>query len=129
MRRPSAYRLFITRNSEYHVRGSVCCAVRDRRTGAWMQSHAAVGRPLADAFADASGRVRSASIPMIGEPLVFVLSSGPVRTSAVLSVEEREGFMLAPANDAEHLAPAIPRRRRTGAPVKVQPRPPRSRSA
>lgn len=111
MRRPSAYRLFITRNSEYHVRGSICCAVRDRRTGSWLTEHLTLGRPLRDAFTDESGRVRIASIPMVGEPLVFVVEGRPLRTSSVLSVEEREGLQLDARGAHERLAPAIPRRR------------------
>ena len=39
MRRLSAYRVFLTRKSEYHVRGHMCFGVRDRRTGQWQNEH------------------------------------------------------------------------------------------
>ena len=53
MRRPSSYRVFLTRRSEYHVRGHVCFGVKDRRTG-WSEGD--VNRVLAgriDAFLEA----------------------------------------------------------------------------
>jgi len=90
MRRSSAYRLFLTKNSEYHVRGNVCHGVRDRRTGEWFEAHAALGRPLAGAYSDRSGNVRGAPIPMVGEPLIFFVDGNPVETSTVLTIEERE---------------------------------------
>ncbi len=37
--------IFITRNTEYHVSGGVCIAVRDRRTGNWVDTHRSLGRP------------------------------------------------------------------------------------
>ena len=55
MRRPSAYRVFLTRSSEYHVRGRVCLGVKDRRTGAWTLGHPAL-------------RGRIASVGPKGEP-------------------------------------------------------------
>jgi hypothetical protein len=30
------HRIFVTRNSEYHVRRNVCVGVRDRRSGEWL---------------------------------------------------------------------------------------------
>jgi hypothetical protein len=39
--------VFITDSSEYEVRDGVCCAVRDRVTGAWRPNHRAIGMQLA----------------------------------------------------------------------------------
>jgi hypothetical protein len=39
--------IFITRNSEYHCRDGVCLAVRDGKTGTFVQGHPAVGLKLA----------------------------------------------------------------------------------
>jgi hypothetical protein len=92
MRRLSAYRVFLTRNSEYHVRGHVCFGVRDRRSGDWQQAHWALGQRLASAFPDGQGKMCSISSPSIGEPLWFATGERPHCTSPLLAVEEREGF-------------------------------------
>lgn len=97
MRRFSAYRVFLTRKSEYHVRGHSCFGIRDRRSGAWLQSHWALGQRLATAFPDAHGTLCRFGLPAIGEPLCFVLEGRPYYTSAVLAVEEREQFDLSGA--------------------------------
>lgn len=36
------HRMFITQNTEYHLRKDVCVGVRDRRTGRWYRHHAAL---------------------------------------------------------------------------------------
>ena len=92
MRRSSAYRVYLTRNSEYHIRDYVCVGVRDRRSGCWREDHPTLRRPLAGTFADTTGRMRSLSPPSIGESLQFEVNGTPLFTSAVLSIEEREGF-------------------------------------
>ncbi|MDD9942191.1 MAG: hypothetical protein OXU20_14190 [Myxococcales bacterium] len=90
MRRLSAYRVFLTKNSEYHVRGGTCVCVRDRRTGRWLAQHATLGRPLADYYIDGAGELRSGHVPMIGDPLTFAVDDQSVVTSAILSIEVRE---------------------------------------
>ncbi len=40
------HRMYVTRNTEYHLRRGVCVAVRDRRTESWLEGHLAVGRAL-----------------------------------------------------------------------------------
>ena len=94
MRRLSAYRVFLTERNEYHVRDYVCCAVRNRRSGCYMEDHWAIDRPLADAFADAQGHMCSLSLPLIGEPLAFRVDGELFETTPVLAVEEREAFQL-----------------------------------
>lgn len=41
------HQMFVTRNTEYHVRDGICVAVRDRRTGRFIPGHIAVSMPLA----------------------------------------------------------------------------------
>jgi hypothetical protein len=105
MRRSSSYRVFLTRRSEYHVRGHACFGVRDRRSGEWLESHWALGLPLAQAFPDARGRMCSIRVPVIGEPLCFAAASGLHATSPVLSVEERQHLDL--AGGLSRLHPAL----------------------
>jgi len=90
MRRLSAYRVFLTRNSEYHVRGHVCFGVRDRRNGEWPSRHWALGQHLASAFPDHTGKMCSLGSPVVGEPLWFAAEAGPHCTSVLLAIEERE---------------------------------------
>jgi hypothetical protein len=68
------HRVFVTRNSEYHCRDSVCVAVRDRRTGAFVHSHSAIGRTLRGSVLLTEEGVESSSPPSHprpGEQLYF----------------------------------------------------------
>ena len=38
------HRVYLTRNTEYHLRDGFCVAVRDRRTGDFLQGHLALQR-------------------------------------------------------------------------------------
>lgn len=57
--------VYVTRNTEYHMRDGVCVAVRDRRTGRFVPAHIAVSLKL-------EGGVRlfpnGAVIPRIDKP-------------------------------------------------------------
>ncbi|HWL87540.1 MAG TPA: hypothetical protein VNO21_17170 [Polyangiaceae bacterium] len=59
------HRVYVTRNTEYHFRDGFCIAVRDRRTGDFMQGHLALRRRI-------SGGLRffhnGAIVPNPGEP-------------------------------------------------------------
>src|SRR5215813_7856039 len=94
MRRLSSYRVFLTRRTEYHVRGHICMGVRDRRSGQFLHTHWALGLRLAGAFPDAHGKMCSISSPAIGEPLWFAMAGGLHHTSPVLAVEERQHIDL-----------------------------------
>ena len=96
MRRLSAYRVFLTQHSEYHIRGHVCFGVRSRRTGYWIAHHWALSRALASSYADDHGRLRGLHLPAIGEPLSFVVEGELLETTPVLGVESREHIELAP---------------------------------
>ena len=67
------HRVFITHNTEYHLRRDRCVAVRDRRSGHWYSQHAALHRRVAGALAFMGGgslRVRE-EFPKVGECLCF----------------------------------------------------------
>lgn len=90
MRRFSAYRVFLTQKSEYHIRGHACFGVRDRRTGEWMSEHWALGHQLATAFANAHGHAITTRLPAITESLSFMIDGALHYTSPILAIEERE---------------------------------------
>ncbi|MCX4242779.1 hypothetical protein [Paraliomyxa miuraensis] len=74
------HRMFVTNNTEYHLRLDECVGVRDRETGAWHRHHAAL-------------RLRAIQIPpmghdhcWIGKRLQFWGAGQDVVTSPVVEV-------------------------------------------
>jgi hypothetical protein len=86
----NAYRIFLTRNSEYHVDSHVCVGVRDRRTGNWVADHPALRRELLGAVAANGGSLQGVYTPCLGERLEFEIDGALLRTSAVLDIEDRD---------------------------------------
>lgn len=82
------YQVFLTRNSEYHLQSHVCVGVRDRRTGAWVETHPALHRALKSAVRT-EGQLAILQRPQLGESLEFDLDGAPLRTSPVLNIERR----------------------------------------
>jgi len=83
------HQLFVTRNSEYHLRDGVCIAVRDRRSGGWLQSHDALRRCVRGAVrvrAD-GGVTSSVDAPQVGDGLFFEIEGRKLVTSALCSIE------------------------------------------
>jgi hypothetical protein len=81
------HKIFVTRNTEYHLRRDVCVGVRDRRTGAWVPGHDALHRTVAGSltFLPNGGYSGDAAFPGVGEALCFQ-GTGLV-TGAVVAVE------------------------------------------
>jgi hypothetical protein len=100
--------VYVTRNTEYHTLDSVCVAIRDRRTGHWIERHSALKRRI-------EGGVRMYSNgcvlptmdpPAIGDPMYFTLGSGDedmqLVTSRVLEINrpDRADLKRYPARSA-----------------------------
>ncbi len=83
------HRMYVTRNTEYHFRGEVCVAVRDRKTGRWLDSHLAVNRRLTGGvkFHTNGAAVPSCAPPRPGEALYFGDEGRELITSLLSSVE------------------------------------------
>jgi hypothetical protein len=83
------HRVFVTRNSEYHLKLNTCVAIRDRKTGLWQQRHVALFRDVAGSIAySPNGKVRVASgLPRVGESMFFDAHDCELITSAIVSVE------------------------------------------
>lgn len=81
--------MYVTRNTEYHFRGDRCVAVRDRRTGRWLESHLAMDRRLAGGvrFFDNGTAVPSGESPKVGEALYFGDEGRELITSILASIE------------------------------------------
>jgi hypothetical protein len=80
--------LYVTRNTEYHLRDGVCVAVRDRDSGSWLPGHLALSRRLSGAVrATASGTwLPTLEAPAPGEALYFGEGGRELITSALASV-------------------------------------------
>ena len=83
------HRMYVTRNTEYHLRGEICVAVRDRRTGRWLPSHLAIHRRLAGGvhiYANGAA-VPSCDDPRVGDALYFDGDERELVTSLLSSIE------------------------------------------
>lgn len=81
--------VYVTRNTEYHVRRDVCVAVRDRRTGQWLRGHQAVSSRVRGAlrFSMRGGIDPNPGKPREGECLYFSELGRDLVTSAIESVQ------------------------------------------
>src|SRR5712671_713724 len=83
------HKVFVTRNTEYHVRNDTCVGVRDRHSGSWKSTHFAVNLPVAGAirFYEGGALSATAGLPQVGESMYFETTARDLVTSAVVSVE------------------------------------------
>ncbi|MCA9618326.1 MAG: hypothetical protein KC731_04875 [Myxococcales bacterium] len=64
--------VYVTRNTEYHCFDDVCVAVRDRRSGSFVDSHSALARRLEGGVRlIAGGAVPTLRGPEVGSPMYF----------------------------------------------------------
>jgi hypothetical protein len=82
-------KMFVTRNTEYFLVADVCVAVRDRRTGAWLEGHLAVGRALSGGVKVLRNgeAIPVEEAPQVGEALYFSEGGRELITSVLCSVE------------------------------------------
>ena len=83
------HRVFVTRNTEYHVRRDTCVAVRDRRSGEWLRAHMALDHRVRGSlrFRGTGGVTPNEGLPRVGDSLFFYASGRDLVTSAIVSVE------------------------------------------
>jgi hypothetical protein len=83
------HKVFVTRNTEYHVRRDLCVAVKDRRSGEWLGAHLALRNRVHGGirFNRKGGVHPNPGTPRIGESLFFHAAGRDLVTSPVLSVE------------------------------------------
>ncbi|MCB9593418.1 MAG: hypothetical protein H6719_11860 [Sandaracinaceae bacterium] len=83
------HKVFVTRNTEYHVRRDTCVAVKDRRSGEWLRSHLALKNKVHGGirFSRNGGIVPNTGAPRVGESLFFHAAGRDLVTSPILSVE------------------------------------------
>jgi hypothetical protein len=90
-------KVFVTRNTEYHMKGATCVGVRDRETGEWLRTHFAVERPVVGAikFFDSGAMSASSGLPRVGESMYFEDLGRDLVTSCVVSVERPRPEVIA----------------------------------
>jgi hypothetical protein len=83
------HRMYVTRNTEYHCRAGRCIAVRDRRTGRWLDSHLAIQRKIAGGvrFFQNGAAIPLSETPAVGEALYFDEGGQELITSVLASIE------------------------------------------
>lgn len=83
------HKVFVTRNTEYHVRRDRCVAVRDRRSGGWVEGHLAIKGKVAGGlrFHDHGGVTPNDGLPTVGESLFFCSEGRDLVTSPVVEVQ------------------------------------------
>lgn len=78
------HRLYLTRNTEYHLRGEEVVGVRDRKSGQWLNKHKALRARLMGCW-DRVNKIFPS--PMRGGRLHLVSSSTEILTSPLMSVQ------------------------------------------
>lgn len=83
------HKVFVTRNTEYHVRRGVCVGVKDRESGHWLNAHMALFNRVAGGlrFESEGGILPNPGTPAVGESLLFETDGRDIITSTVVSVE------------------------------------------
>src|SRR5690242_14546948 len=89
------HKVYVTRNTEYHVRRDVCVAVRDRRSGEWLEEHAALCCKLGGSVrADERGLTPRSGPPSVGDVILFRANGHHVVTSLVEAIERPEKHIV-----------------------------------
>jgi hypothetical protein len=111
------HRVFVTRNTEYHFRDGFCIAVRDRRTGDFLEGHLALHRRVDGGlrFFSNGGIAPNNGVPRPGESLYF---SGECREPHGEASRPRDRELVtspleAVERPARDLVDAYPRRRKS----------------
>lgn len=91
------HRVYVTRNTEYHFRDGFCVAVRDRRSGDFLQGHLAVRRRLHGGlkFFGNGAIAPNAGEPQPGEALYFAADGRDLVTSPVERVDRPAKALVA----------------------------------
>lgn len=85
------HKVYVTRNTEYHVRRNLCVAVRDRRTGQFLKGHLALKTRVSGGLRfTPHGVTANDGFPSIGESLFFCAGGRDLVTSPVESIARPE---------------------------------------
>jgi hypothetical protein len=90
------HKVFVTRNSEYHVRERVCVGVKDRASREWLRRHFALERVVIGSirFFESGAMKATPGLPGIGESMYFEDLGRDLVTSSVVAVERPESEIV-----------------------------------
>lgn len=91
------HRVLVTKNTEYHLRGDLCVAVKDRNSAVWLEGHLAVGHELKGGVrVSAQGSAGpGGDQPALGDALYFSDGRRQLVTSVLCAVERPDPESLA----------------------------------
>ena len=97
------HRVYITRNTEYHFKDGFCVAVRDRRSGEFLQGHLALRRRVQGGlrFFGSGAIVPNPGDPGVGEALYFAADGRDLVTSPLEKIDR-------PGKDTVEAYPSMP---------------------
>ncbi len=78
--------LYVTQNTEYHLRDDQCVGVRDLWTGRWKQEHPAVGKHLFGAVSPSNEGLEPITKPEVNSMLWFDNGESDIFTSRLTSI-------------------------------------------
>jgi len=73
------HRMYVTRNTEYHMKNNVCVGIRNRKTGDWLMHARALGARLIGTIASSMQRHNKFTIfllPEVGNNLILLSPTG-----------------------------------------------------
>lgn len=80
-------KMYLTRNTEYHMRNRECVGVRNRQTGNWMGQHPALRSYLLGGM---DRKAKVFNLPLMGARLVFANQRRDILTSPLEDVARPE---------------------------------------
>jgi hypothetical protein len=96
------HRVYVTRNTEYHLRDGVCVAVRDRQSNSWRSAHIALNLKLEGGVKiyPNGAVIPNIAVPTVGDAMYFSdrTPSGEERqivTSRVEKIDRPEKAIVA----------------------------------
>lgn len=91
------HKVYVTRNTEYHVRRNICIAVRDRRTGRWIEGHLALRKRLSGSirFHPHGGITPHTGEPAIGDAIYFSAGDRDLITSPLEAIQRPDKHTVA----------------------------------
>lgn len=78
--------LFVTQNTEYHLRSDTCVGVRDLWSGRWREDHPAVGRTLFGAVLPGPNGLEPLDNPELNCLLWFENGDNDILTSRLTAI-------------------------------------------
>jgi hypothetical protein len=108
------HRVFVTRNTEYHFRDGFCIAVRDRRTGDFLEGHLALHRRVDGGLRFfPNGGITPSTDPSPGDSLYFAGDGKDPHSEAARARELVTSPLEAVERPSRDLIEAYPRRRKS----------------